>query len=363
MWRFGARDVDAARRLDLFVVSGVATVLVVRGYLAALDYPQVGGGGLHIAHAVWGGLFMALALMLAVSSLSRRDRWIVALVGGIGFGLFIDELGKFITADVDYFFEPTAALIYVSFLAIYLIARLVVDRPALTKREALENAIDLVRQAAARPLYTSEREQIQELLAHSDPEHPLTRSLEATVAGLPAAADRPPSRLEIAWGRARALFERVVERPITRWLIAVVAVIFVIGDFLQVLTLIVGQGDLTDASGASTEDGFVAWAATIGSIVQAVLIAVGLLKLRRSRLEAYRWLERGLLVNLLVTQVFLFAQDQFSATTGFLISLVMLAAIRVLIGTEHALGRAGRSSVEDRQSAEPIESYPRSSRI
>lgn len=54
MWRFGARDLDATRRLDLFVVSGVATVLIVRAYPAALGYPQVGGGGLHIAHAIWG---------------------------------------------------------------------------------------------------------------------------------------------------------------------------------------------------------------------------------------------------------------------------------------------------------------------
>lgn len=334
MLRFGARDVDAPGRLDLFVVSGITTVLVTRAYLAALGYPQVGGGGLHIAHAVWGGLLMAVAVMLVVSSLARRDRWLVALIGGIGFGLFIDELGKFITADVDYFFEPTASLIYVSFLAIYLVARLLVDRPAFSRREELENAVDIVRVSAERPLYASERSRIEALLARSDAGHPLARSVASALDALQVAPDRPPSRAQAAWSRAREVFVHVVTRPIVRWVIAGVAVIFVVGAFGQILTLIIGQGDLDGSSGASTEDGFVAWAATLGSIAQAALLVVGLTKLRRSRLDAYRWFERALLVNLLVTQVFLFAQDQFSATTGFFASLIMLAALRVLKAAE-----------------------------
>ena len=125
-----------------------------------------------------------------------------------------------------------------------------------------------------------------------------------------------------------------------RYLVAVVAVLFVASAMAQVGSLIVAEGDLRTAD-ASTQDGFVAWAATIGSLIQAVITGLGLWALRRSRLEAYLWFERALLVNLLVTQVFLFAQDQFAATTGFLLSLAALIVLRILIRSEERDAAAG----------------------
>ena len=41
--------------LDTFLVSAVASVLVIRVFLEATGYPQLGGGGLHVAHVLWGG--------------------------------------------------------------------------------------------------------------------------------------------------------------------------------------------------------------------------------------------------------------------------------------------------------------------
>src|SRR5947209_18461248 len=82
--------------VDSFLVSAVATLLVIRIYLEAAGYPQLGGEGLHIAHVLWGGLGMLLAILLLLLFLSLTTRLIAALVGGAGFGAFIDELGKFL---------------------------------------------------------------------------------------------------------------------------------------------------------------------------------------------------------------------------------------------------------------------------
>jgi hypothetical protein len=66
-------------------------------------YPQIGNDVLHIAHALWGGLLLLVALMLPLAFANRRFLQASAWLGGVGAGLFIDEVGKFITQANDYF--------------------------------------------------------------------------------------------------------------------------------------------------------------------------------------------------------------------------------------------------------------------
>ena len=56
-------------------------------------------------------------------------------IAGAGFGTFIDELGKFITRDHDYFFRPTAGLLYVIFVLLFLAFR-ALDRLTLPAPQA-----------------------------------------------------------------------------------------------------------------------------------------------------------------------------------------------------------------------------------
>lgn len=136
------RDPAASSHLAGFVVAAVVTVLLTRALLAAIGYPQIGAGGLHVAHVLWGGLLMALAFVLLLSFAGPVARPAGALVGGVGFGLFVDEVGKFVTADNNYFYEPTAALIYLVLVALVLVAEALHGRAPHEPREYLAGAAD-----------------------------------------------------------------------------------------------------------------------------------------------------------------------------------------------------------------------------
>lgn len=114
------QNIRARDQLELFLLGAVSSLLLVRFYLHITGYPQIGSGGLHIAHMLWGGALMLVALVIALSFLGARAQRLTAFIGGIGFGVFIDELGKFITRDNNYFYQPTIGLIYAIFICLYL---------------------------------------------------------------------------------------------------------------------------------------------------------------------------------------------------------------------------------------------------
>ena len=82
-------------------------------FLTVTGFPKLGGGELHIAHMLWGGALMLVGLLLLLIYLDRPVQHVAAVVAGLGFGTFIDEIGKFVTSDTDYFFRPAVAMIYV----------------------------------------------------------------------------------------------------------------------------------------------------------------------------------------------------------------------------------------------------------
>jgi hypothetical protein len=326
------RSIYAGRDVEFFAVTAVATVLIVRAALAATGWPQLGGGKIHFAHLLWGGLAMLLALVLFMSMQGRRWTQLAIFLAGVGFGLFIDELGKFVTSDNDYFFQPAVAFIYLVFVALFLVARGVDHKEAISPPAALMNAFDVAKETAIHSLDETERAQVLSLLAKCEQDDPVVQDLERLVAGMGSPAEGSRDLYQRLRMRLRRLYDSLLGK---RWF----KVLFVVYLALIALIGVLAALILTSAaagSAATPDFDFWTYGQLVSAVVSAVFIVIGFARWRRSRLTAYRWFARSLLVTIFITEFFAFYKNQTTQFFGLVIVLLTYAAVRAMIVEEEA---------------------------
>jgi hypothetical protein len=329
---------------ETLLMTGVATILVIRTQLWLTHYPQLGGRGLHIAHLLWGGMFMLIAIGLLLTFLGRPVRRLAAIVGGVGFGFFIDELGKFITADNNYFFKPAAALIYLIFVGLFLLMRRLQRQRDLSPSERLANAIELVGEAARGRFSEPDRRRALALLDGADPTAPLLEPVRRVVEGIEAPPPAQPSWVVRLAAAMRARYFRIVERDWFRPVVALVLVIWASGSVIAVFELVLSLGLHVGGAMAGYRSDAVGdlhvvnVASLASSVVSAWMVLVGLRRLRAgARLDAYREFQRALLVSIFVTRVFSFVESQFAAVFGLGVDLLMLVTVGAMANQERRL--------------------------
>ena len=115
------RRKHAVTHLLITVLCFAFSVTGTRLFLELTGYPQLGGGELHIAHVLWGGVFLFAASLLPLMWVNQWVLNLSSVFSGLGVGLFIDEVGKFITSTNDYFYPSAAPIVYAFFLLTVLV--------------------------------------------------------------------------------------------------------------------------------------------------------------------------------------------------------------------------------------------------
>jgi hypothetical protein len=319
------RRVTAMHDFEIFFVSAVATILLVRAILAATGWPQLGGGKIHFAHLMWGGVGMLIAFILFMAMQGRLWDQLATLSAGIGFGLFLDELGKFITSDNDYFFQPAVAIMYVLFVVLFFLFRWLGRVDRMSPETALVNSFDFAKEAVMRAMDRGERDEALYVLGRADQTDPMVQALTTALRAVEPPGGGPNAAIR-AKDTVKSWYDGLIGR---RWFRRLVVGWFIftsaVGLLLPLLS-IVAPGRLTFAQTGSLLSG----------VVTGVLVAIGIVRWRHSRLSAYRWFERGALFAILVGAFFSFYQNQVGAVFGLLWLLLTLAVIRSLISAELA---------------------------
>lgn len=341
--RYFIRNMDAGAYLEVFLVVAVASILTIRAYLAITGYPQLGNSDLHIAHMLWGGVFMLVGLIALAMFLGKAAQYIGVVCGGIGFGTFIDEVGKFVTQDNDYFYQPSISIIYVTFIVIFLIVRNIQTRARYSRIEYLMNAIHELEEVAYLDLDVEEKGKIISYLAKCDPSDPLVTELKGALDKIEL-VPVPEASLYIRVRNCLTSFYRdVATTNWFKWVIISFFSIQVLFNLFYVFVLVVlkmlnwnvlNVGIIARLAGELQMITFYDYAYLISSLLAAGLALWGLLLFIKSRLSAFKMFERSVMVSLFLTQIFIFFQAQFWGLAGLIIYLLVYVALRFMIDRE-----------------------------
>ncbi|NMR20938.1 hypothetical protein [Cellulomonas fimi] len=311
------RDPQAVEHVTGLVVTAVGTVIVTRGYLQLTGFPQIGGKTLHVAHVLWGGLAMTVAMVLLLSFAGPVVRPLAAFLGGVGLGLFIDEVGKFLTNDNDYFFKPAPMIIYVTLMLVVIVTDVLHGRRRHHPAEYLAGAADHAVAGLVGGLSPGRRKHATQLLARGR-EAPGAAQIEALLAAIPDDHAEAPDPIELGRSRFRRMLRGVVTR---RWATRTTAALIVVLVAAAPLTLAVHE-----ARGGTVP----VWV-TVGVAVSVALTVLasgrGVTLLRRDRARAFRWMRGAVLADLLLTQVALFYVEPWLATGGLFVAVLALGVV------------------------------------
>jgi len=240
--------------LIISIATFAATVILTRLFLDITGYPQVGNGVLHIAHALWGGLLLIIAAILPLILINDWALLLSAVLSGLGVGLFIDEVGKFITQRNDYFFPPAAPVVYGFFLILVLVLVAVRKTRRAQPRNELYRALDALHEVIEGDLDAQEWKALFDRLAIAH------QSDDPQIAGLAAALQTylRSSNVTILpvkpglWQRFMRRIRSIGQRVGRKWhrrLIIITMGLVVVGAALSVLLLLL----ITSSSNTSLQ--------------------------------------------------------------------------------------------------------------
>lgn len=316
------RHMEVGILLETFLVMAVLALVGVRTFLFLFDYPKIATETLHIAHALWGGILLLGGLLLSIIFINREARYAGAVVGGLGFGIFIDQLGKFLTHDADYFFQPTFAIIYILFLFLFYIFKAVEKSVPPTSQEYIVNAVEILKDAITHDLDVDEKKKALDLLRRSNRDDQVAQNIYSLADSIQPKKHLKQGLYARAKTRLRFIYLRLVNN---RFFNTAVITFFSLSSLIAVV-LSMSDGLQQNLWG---------WGMRISAFGTIILVILGLSwLLRKDYKKGFEWLRISVLFSLFFFQFFLFYFNPVIAFVGLILNIMTLLILSYAITQE-----------------------------
>ncbi len=323
---FLALNLQAGEYLENFFVSAIFSIIFIRVFLLFTGYPQLGGDSLHIAHMLWGGLLMMASLVILLSFLSKQARILGSIIGGLGFGAFIDELGKFVTKDNDYFFRPTFALIYLLFVLLFFLIRIAGRFIKAVDKDYKLNTLEVIKEVVIYDLDRVEKERGLRYLGRVSIKDNSVKLMSQLLNEADVVGERKTTLITKLKIYLNFIYTRFIRR---KKFASIISRVFIIG---AITVLVLSLKDI------ESFNSFWDWGLLLSSLTSTIFILIGVFLHRTKKyLNAYYMYRRSVIVAIFLTQFFQFYRHQLLALSILILNILALSALQFLIAQEKAI--------------------------
>ena len=269
---------------------------------------------------------MLLALIVAISFINSESMVFASVLGGVGFGTFIDELGKFITSDNNYFYQPTIALIYVIFIFLFLILKYLSTIAKYSSKTYTANAVEGLKELVISDLNKNERQKSLQYLKYSDKNDPVAKMLYDLIKHT-----RPEKNKFSFYNAIKNFTLRLYSNTLRVKFISNVLIGFFIVSTLS--GLVFSLYLILDLS--ITQLSLKNYGYLLSTAAVVILVSVSIYHyVRKNRLKFFTYLQKATLVQIFLSQFFLFLQDELAAMIWLFLYITVYIILKYSIQAE-----------------------------
>ncbi|MEL7666305.1 MAG: hypothetical protein AAGU06_02655 [Candidatus Shapirobacteria bacterium] len=335
---FFNKRLNASRFLLDFIFWAILSLLVTRFFLNITDYPVIGRGIWHISHVLLGGFLMLIGILFLLTSFGKRIRHFSGIICGIGWGLFIDEIGKYITLDNNYLFRPAIIFIYLSFILLFIIYRLLEKTEIKSTLSLWHELFENFEEIIDHDLEKREKEYILKLISQLEkrhlalPKRQLLNQIKKITLSTPSKNDHYSFQLDtITRSSLQFSYRTFFKKKFVFYTLFLYSLWYIIDRIYDAFNLFFNTNRLailqryySNFDFFSKTEVYMLSSKIVVEFVIALFFIIALYWLiKKKTIRSIRYFQNGLLLNIFIGSFLKFYFEQFSAIFGLILTIIV----------------------------------------